>query len=347
MRRIPVPITVAMPGEPQRSLTVDLNPAASRSSRGASLFVHLLLPLMRNIVTLLVSLLVMASTGLACAQSPSDPELDRERIIENLKLQIPQLRQAQTITIGPVTSSEVSGFRQTTLTINNQNQVPALVREDGEQLLLLAAAPIDASRTVAEVQAELSAEADERKATLADAAAAMPVRGNADAPVTMVAFSDFQCPYCRQSNTLIDAVLDEYPEQVHFVFLHFPLPNHDWAKPASIAAQCAARQSDDAFWTLHDAYFNNQGGITEENVIAQSADFLADSDIDMAQWRMCATDEASDAYQTAEQIVEQSLRTGEQMGVRGTPTFFIDGEQMQGPRSVEAFGATIEAAASE
>jgi protein-disulfide isomerase len=163
----------------------------------------------------------------------------------------------------------------------------------------------------------------------------------------MVAFSDFQCPYCRQSNALIDAVLDEYPEQVNFVFLHFPLPNHDWAKPASIAAQCAARQSDDAFWTLHDAYFNNQGGMTAENVIAQSAGFLEDSAIDMEQWRTCATDETSAAHQEAQQIVEQALRTGERMGVRGTPTFFIDGEQMQGPRSVEAFGAKIEEAASE
>ena len=301
---------------------------------------------MRNLAALVLSLLVVASPGLACAQSSGESELDRERIIENLKLQIPQLRQAQTITVGPVTSSEVPGFRQTTLTINNQNQVPALVRDDGEQLLLLAAPPIDASRTVAEVQSELDAEADERKATLAEAAAEMPVRGNADAPVTMVAFSDFQCPYCRQSTSLIDAVLDEYPEQVNFVFLHFPLPNHGWAKPASIAAQCAARQSDDAFWTLHDAYFANQGGITEENVIAQSTALLEESDIDMETWRTCATDEASDAYQTAQQIVEQSLRTGEQMGVRGTPTFFIDGEQMQGPRSVEAFGAKIEAAAS-
>ena len=302
---------------------------------------------MRNVLTLFVTLLMVASTGLACAQSSGETDLDRERLIENLKLQIPQLRQAQTITIGPLTSSDVPGFQQATLTINNQNQVPALVRDDGEQLLLLAAPPIDASRTVAEVQAELSAEADERKATLAEAAAPMPVRGNADAPVTMVAFSDFQCPYCRQSNALIDAVLDEYSEQVNFVFLHYPLPNHDWAKPASIAAQCAARQNDDAFWTLHDAYFNNQGGLTEGNVIAQSASFLEGSDIDMAQWRTCASDETSAAYQETQQIVEQALRTGERIGVRGTPTFFIDGEQMQGPRSLDAFGAKIEEAASE
>jgi len=305
------------------------------------------MPRIPNVAAFVLAICVLASSGLACAQSSGETDLDRERLIENLKLQIPQLRQAQSITVGPVTSSEVPGFRQTTLTINNRNQVPALVRDDGQQLLLLAAPPVDASRSVAEVQAELSAETEERQATLAEAAGAMPVRGAADAPVTMVAFSDFQCPYCKQSTSLIDAVLDAYPEQVNFVFLHFPLPNHGWAKPASIAAQCAARQSDDAFWTLHDAYFANQGQITEANVIDQAAGFLQEAGLDMAQWRTCATDEASEAHQTARQVVDQALRTGEQLGVRGTPTFFIDGELMQGPRSVESFGARIEEAASE
>ena len=302
---------------------------------------------MRNVASLLLAVCILASSGLACAQSSGETDLERERLVENLKLQIPQLRQAQSITVGPVTSSEVPGFRQTTLTINNRNQVPALVRDDGQQVLLLAAPPIDASRTVAEVQAELNAEAEERQATLTEAAAEMPVRGAADAPVTMVAFSDFQCPYCKQSTSLIDEVLATYPDRVKFVFLHYPLPNHGWAKPASIAAQCAARQSDDAFWTLHDAYFAHQGQITEQNVIDRTVEFLQSTDVDMAQWRTCATDEDSEPHRAARQIVEQSLRVGEELGVRGTPTFFIDGEMMQGPRSVESFGARIEDAASE
>lgn len=306
---------------------------------------------MRNATAFsLVVLLLLSASSLACAQSSGQEagdEPDRERLIENLKLEIPQLRQAQSITVGPLSSSEVPGFQRTTLTINNRNQLPALVREDGQQMLLLAGPPVDVSRTVAEVQAALDAEAAERTSALSEAAAAMPVRGDAEAPVTMVAFSDFQCPYCARSLSLIEQVLETYPEQVNFVFLHFPLPNHEWAKPASIAAQCAARQSDDAFWTLHDAYFENQGGITEANVIDQSAAFLEGTGIDMASWRTCATDETSDAYQDAQQIVEQALRTGERMGVRGTPTFFIDGERMQGPRSLQAFGERIEEAAAK
>lgn len=307
---------------------------------------------MRNTVASTLLLLLIATAGLpACAQAPDTEagaaDLERERIIENLKLQIPQLRQAQQITIGPMRSSEVEGFQQTTITLNGQNEVPALVRDDGQQVLLLAGPPIDASRSIDEVQVQLSAEANERQKTLSEASSGMPVRGHMEAPVTMVAFSDFQCPYCKQSTALIDQVLNEYPERVKFVFMHYPLPNHGWAKPAAIAAQCAARQSDGAFWTLHDAYFENQEQITEQNVIEQTAGVLQGADIDMGAWRTCATDEASDAYQSAQQVVEQSLQTGSQLGVRGTPTFFIDGQQMQGPRTLESFGARIEEAAGK
>lgn len=313
---------------------------------------------MRNATaySLLLFLLVSAS-NLACAQPAEDgsaeeeateqSDVDRERLIENLKLQIPQLRQAQQVTIGPLKSSEVPGFQQTIITVNGSNQVAALVRDDGQQILLLAGPPIDASRSIAEVQDQLKAETEEQQATLSEASKGMPVRGNPEAPVTMISFADFQCPYCARSTSLIDEVLATYPERVKFVFMHYPLPNHGWAKPAAIAAQCAARQSEEAFWTLHDAYFANQGRITEQNVIEQTARFLQDTDIDLDAWRTCATDDASAAHQTARQTVEQSLRTGDQVGVRGTPTFFIDGEKMQGPRSLETFGARIEEAASE
>ena len=308
---------------------------------------------MRNVISFILLVLLLGSAGsLACAQpadeSTAKQESDavRERIIENLKLQLPQLRQAQAITVGPMTSSAVPGFRQAMLTINQRNQVPILIRDDGEQALLLAAPPVDVSRSVAEVQQQLEAENEERRTTLTEAAADMPVRGADDAPVTMVAFSDFQCPYCARSISLIDQVLDRYENQVKFVFLHYPLPNHGWAKPAAVAAQCAARQDEEAFWTVHDAYFANQGQITEDNVIEQTAGYLQETGIDMGAWRTCATDTASDTHQEASQVVDTSLQTGQQLGVRGTPTFFIDGEMMQGPRSVESFGARIEEAAA-
>lgn len=295
-----------------------------------------------------VLIVLLTGTGpLACAQPARDADPASERIIENLKLQLPQLRQAQTITLGPLSASDVPGFRQATLTINGRNRVPVLVRDDGQQTLLLAAPPVDTRRSLAEVRDQLEAETAERRATLAEASDGMPTRGPADAPVTMVTFSDFQCPYCARSTSLVEEVLDRYGDRVRFVYLHFPLPNHGWAKPAAIAAQCAARQDEAAFWTLYDAYFTHQGKITEANMIDETAGFLAETDVDLTAWRTCATDDASEAHQAARQRVEASIATGEALGVRGTPTFFIDGEMMRGPRSVETFGARIEAAAAQ
>lgn len=293
--------------------------------------------------------LVLAVLGTSCTSNaqPSADALSNERIIENLKLELPQLRQAQSLQLGPLSSSAVEGFQQATLVVNQRNQVPLLVRDDGAQVLLLAAPPVSTQRTLAEVEDARRAEEEERRATLTEATAEMPVRGDASAPVSMVVFSDFQCPYCARSISLIDEVMAAYPEQVKFVFMHYPLPNHGWAKPAAMAAQCAARQDEAAFWMLHDAYFAHQGSITEANVIDQSASFLEDAGIDMSAWRSCATDEASDAHQAVRAVVEESIQLGDQLGVRGTPTFFIDGEAMRGPRSVEVFGARIEEAAGQ
>ena len=298
---------------------------------------------------ILVLALVLAVLGTSCTSNaqPSDDALSSERIIENLKLELPQLQQAQSLQLGPMNSSAVEGFQQTTLIVNQRNQVPLLVRDDGEQVLLLAAPPVSTQRTLAEVQKQRAAEDEERRATLAEAAAEMPVRGDAEAPVTMTVFSDFQCPYCARSISLIESVMDKYPDTVKFVFMHYPLPNHGWAKPAAVAAQCAARQSGEAFWMLHDAYFANQGQITEANVIDQSANFLQGADLDMSAWRTCTTDDASSAHQAATQVVEQSMQTGERLGVRGTPTFFIDGKAMRGPRSLDAFSTRIEEAAAQ
>lgn len=301
---------------------------------------------MRNVITLVLVALLVGGSSLACAQSAGEDDAERERLLENLKLEIPQLRQAASITLGPREESSVPGFEQATLTIDERNTLPVLVREDGEQVLILAAPPVDASRSLDAVQAEQAAEASEQQAMLDELVGDAPVRGAADAPVTMVAFSDFQCPYCAESTALIDAVLDRYDGRVKFAFLHYPLPNHDWAKPAAIAAECAAQQDEDAFWTLHDAYFARQGDLTEENVVDETAALLEGVDLDLETWRTCATGTASEAHAEAQQAVETAMQGGEQLGVRGTPTFFIDGELMQGPRSVESFGARIEEAAA-
>jgi len=289
----------------------------------------------------LVALLVAGGIAPAVAQ---DDGLDTERIIQNLKMEIPQLRQTGQVSITSFSESDISGFQEATLTVNGR-QIPLLVTEDGEQALLLAGPPLDVSRSMEEVEKTLADETNQQNETLKQATAGMPVRGPADAPVTLVEFSDFQCPYCARASTLVDQLMERFPETLNVIYVHYPLPMHEWARPAAIASQCAAQQDDEAFWTLHDAYFDNQSSLTTDNVMERSEAYLADASIDIATWKTCATDESSDAHTEAAQTVSANMQAGESVNVTGTPSFFINGEQVQGARSVDAFARRIEQAA--
>jgi protein-disulfide isomerase len=126
--------------------------------------------------------------------------------------------------------------------------------------------------------------------------------------------------------------------------MHFPLSSHEWARPAAMAAQCAARQDEDAFWRLHDFYFSNQDALTPGNVMAKSEPILAETAVNVDDWKTCATDRTSDVHRSVARQVNASLEAGKEAGVTGTPSFFVNGEKVQGARTVEAFARKIEAA---
>jgi protein-disulfide isomerase len=126
--------------------------------------------------------------------------------------------------------------------------------------------------------------------------------------------------------------------------MHFPLSSHEWARPAAMAAQCAARQDEDAFWRLHDFYFSNQDALTPGSVMAKSEPILAETGVNVNDWKTCATDRTSDVHRSVARQVNASLEAGKEAGVTGTPSFFVNGEKVQGARTVEAFARKIEAA---
>lgn len=298
---------------------------------------------MKHITFLTVFALTLASFAAGAPAAAQGDDARKERILTNLEHQIPQLRQVNA-SIDDIEPTDIEGLEQGTLVINGQPR-PFLVTTDDSKLWLLAGEAVDVSRTTEEIQSEQAEQEAERTETLAQAIAGDPVRGNPDAPVTIVEYSDFQCPYCAQGYETMEEVLEKYPNDVKFVFQHFPLTRiHPWAKAASIAAVCAAEQDEDAFWTLHDAYFDNQGDFNVDNVVEKSKEILADSGIDMAAWESCAGDESSEAYQAAETQVEADLAEGQELGVSGTPGFFVNGEFLNGAQPISAFEPLIEAA---
>jgi len=140
-----------------------------------------------------------------------------------------------------------------------------------------------------------------------------PVRGAVDAPVTLVVFDDFQCPYCAQMAPVLKQVLDNNPKTVRLALKNFPLQMHRYARKAAIAALAAGRQGK--YWAMHDLLFANYRQLSDQKV-----DELAQKlNLDMARWKKDLEDPVLAAQ------VDADLRQGQKLGVRGTPTLYVNG----------------------
>lgn len=156
------------------------------------------------------------------------------------------------------------------------------------------------------------------------------VRGDAKAPVTIVEFSDFQCPYCKRAQATLQDLLTKYNGRVKLSFMDFPMRTlHPHAQIAAEAARCAGEQGK--FWEYHDALFADQSKLDEAG-LAQTARNLG---LDEKSFQSCLTAGRFKAQ------IEQDLREGTEAGVAGTPGFFIDGIFVNGAQPEAEFEKTI------
>lgn len=155
------------------------------------------------------------------------------------------------------------------------------------------------------------------------------IKGNKNAPITVVEFSDFQCPYCARFSPTIDQVLKAYPNEVRFVYKDFPLSFHKQAKNAAKAARAAGEQGK--FWEMHDLIFENYSKLTEDMFI----EFATKLNLDVSKF---TADLKSTKY---DNLIQQDINLGKQAGVTGTPTLFMNGKRMQ-RRSFDDFKQAIE-----
>ena len=152
-----------------------------------------------------------------------------------------------------------------------------------------------------------------------------PSKGPANAPVVMVEFGDFQCPSCRQLDTILRDLLPNYP-QVRLVFKDFPLEQiHPWAMTAALVGRCAFQQSSDTFWKVHDLIYDNQDRITPENAYDKLLQLGSDAGLDTTSLRACIADP-----QTA-QSVRKTMAEGASLEIDSTPTTFVNGRTVVGP----------------
>ena len=169
------------------------------------------------------------------------------------------------------------------------------------------------------------------------------VLGPADALVTVVEYGDFQCPHCAHAHLVLPKVLRRLGDRVRFAFRHFPITdNHPHALHAAEAAESVAAQSgNDAFWRMHDLMFEHQRDAGDSLDDAHLVRYAAEAGADPETVRL---DLAGDVY---EPRVKESYMSGVRSGVRGTPTFFVNGQPLDGDwTSADAFTAALERAAT-
>ncbi len=158
----------------------------------------------------------------------------------------------------------------------------------------------------------------------------VPTRGPLDAPVVIVEFSDFECPFCARVAPVLDELLRAYPSKIRLVFKHSPLPSHPKAPLAHEAALAAGDQAK--FWEMHDLLFANQRRLDARDLVR----YAKQLDLDMKAFNQALR---SHRYRA---MVEQDLTEARGLGVDATPTFFINGRKVVGARPLADFKKVVE-----
>jgi len=146
-------------------------------------------------------------------------------------------------------------------------------------------------------------------------------------PITVVEYSEFQCPFCSRVLPSVKRLLTDYQGKVRWVVRDFPLSFHNRARPAAIAAQCASKQ--DKFWHMYGILFDNQSNLGDAELASYAGKIKG---LDVKKWKDCVANPKS-----VESKIDENFESGSKVGVTGTPAFFINGRRLSGALPYEEF----------
>jgi protein-disulfide isomerase len=251
-----------------------------------------------------------STTAATTTVAPSPTQKNIEAYLRHLYAFGPDVR----LVVGSPKQTSIEGLLEATvdLTIDdNKQSVTFYVSKDGKFLF----------------RGEMS---DMTKDPLAENRAQIqmkdaPSMGDPNAAVTLVEYSDFECPVCRSLHDVLRGMLPNYAGKVRVVFKDFPIEQlHPWARTAAIAGRCAYQQDPTAFWKMYDLIYDNQEIISASNAWAKMMDYAAQSRLDTDRFKTCmAGPEAGEA-------VNASRANGQLLDVNSTPTVFVNGRRMVG-----------------
>jgi protein-disulfide isomerase len=152
-----------------------------------------------------------------------------------------------------------------------------------------------------------------------------PSVGDNNAPVTLVEYSDFECPVCKKLHDVLRGVLPNYAGKVRLVHKDFPIEQiHPWARTAAIAGRCAYQQNHAAFWKMYDLIYDNQEVISAANAWTKVSDYAAQSGLNAETFKTCMASPEPGA------AIDASRANGQLLEVSSTPTVFVNGRRMVG-----------------
>lgn len=251
----------------------------------------------------------------ARAQAPSAAQTQKtvEDYLRNLYAFGPDVK----LVVGAFTDTAVPGLQSTDIDVTigeNKQTVKFFVSKDGKYL----------------VQGEMS---DLTKDPLAENRSKMdlknaPVWGDAKAPVTLVEYSDFECPVCRNLHEALKSILPKYKGQIKLIFKDYPIEQiHPWARTAAIAGRCAYQQDPNAFWKVYDLIYDGQELISAANAYSKMTDFAAQAGLNADAFKSCMAGPEAGA------AVDASRANGQAVDVNSTPTVFVNGRRLIGADS--------------
>ena len=197
--------------------------------------------------------------------------------------------------------------------------------DGGDGIRLAAAEEEEAEDAAPTAAAPEAAAADVPAVTDAD-----HIRGNADAKVVLIEYSDFECPFCSRHHPNMLKLMEEFPDDVAWVYRHFPLSFHPEAFPAAVASECASEQGK--FWEYADALFENQDDLDEDYYPTLAAEL----GLNTTTFQSCVD---SGKY---DDLIEASTSAGGAAGVNGTPATFVNGELISGAVPYETLKGIVE-----
>ncbi len=233
------------------------------------------------------------------------------------------------LSLGPPTPAPLPGVTQRTITINGSEgqkfQVELFTGPSGDKGIL-------AQRFGPFSVADPWERADMKLLHLND----RPTLGPADAPLAIVEFADFECPYCAKAFSEIETLVDTtYKGKVRLIWKALPLQGHTWAEQAAIAAECLRQQNPQAFWTIAGDFYRDQSEITPQNLREHIDSYASSLSIDPTALNACILGPEAEAR------IDQDKKDGAAVHVASTPTFLINGVPVVGLPTSNVFDFVI------